>query len=216
MGDMQQQAMPEEEEILAEEDIDGLHPHTLDQHNPWFITTVVSSVFSLIASNGWYAVGFFVFLMFLWRMFSPKIGAWWEKREKEIEAAEYHKDPDKFLDRERAIDDARRRLQEQYSQRSAEWAEQNAQKQREKEEKKRQELIEDWERHQRGEGYRSKSRLNATATPTVPAASTSSASGVNKSKKSTLRPDYNPMTGDIDGGGSCRWRPDRRGPSGGG
>lgn len=119
------------------------------------------------------------------------------------EAAEYHKNPDKILERERAVDSARLRMQEDYNKR----AQLHAEKIKEMEEKKRQDRIEDWDRHQRGEGYRNKTKLNIASEPST--STTAKASG-----KPRLRPEYNPLTG--EGGGSSRYRPDRRGPVGGG
>lgn len=214
MGDVEQLVAEPDELEGGEEDVGGLHPHTLNQQNPWVITQVFTSVVTLIASNGWYALGLLIVAYLIWIKIQPKVASWLKKRENDREAAAYHKDPDKFLAKERAIDAARQRMQERYNQSAASWAE----KQKEKEEKRRQERIEGWERNNVEAGQRIGSRPNATAAPTAPAATASGSTSNNKKKsgKAKLKPEYNPMAGDVGGGGSCRWRPDRRGPSGGG
>ncbi|XP_066975727.1 selenoprotein S-like [Macrobrachium rosenbergii] len=209
MGDVEQ-LIAEPEEGDFNQDVDGLHPSSLNQQNPWFISQVITSITSTIEANGWYILGLLILLYIVKINLQPKISAWRRKREEAEELAAVHKDPDRYLERELALDKARQKLQQQYNQNAEQWIE----KQKELEEKKRREKVEDWERHERGEGYRNKSRNTASAAA-APASNASSATGDKKSGKPKLRPEYNPMTGDI-GGGSCRWRPDRPGPSGGG
>ncbi|KAK7065987.1 hypothetical protein SK128_015300, partial [Halocaridina rubra] len=137
MGDMEhmtdnarQEAMQEEEEeILAEED--ALHPYNLEQKTPWAIFAVFNTVISFLVSYGWFTVGVLVVLAILWRIFNPKIYDWLKRREADKEAAEYHKDPDKFLERERAMDDVRRRMQDRYNLQALEHAEKAAERQKE-------------------------------------------------------------------------------------
>ncbi|XP_068201370.1 selenoprotein S-like [Palaemon carinicauda] len=213
MGDAEQ-LIAEPEEGDFSQDIDGLHPSSLNQQNPWFISQVITSVTSAIETNGWYILGILIVCYAATIKLQPVISAWRRKRDEAEELAAVHKDPDKYLARELAIDKVRQNLQEKYNQKVEQWAE----KQKELEEKKRREKIEDWERHERGEGYRNKSRHTATPAAAPTASASTSASGTTSDKKNgkpKLRPEYNPMTGDI-GGGPCRWRPDRRGPSGGG
>jgi len=182
------------------ETLEGLHPPSLEQPVPLAVT----SVFGIISSYGWHVVVLSILGMIVYQKMKPKIQNWQEQRE----AAEYHKNPDKVLARERAIDAARLKLQEQYNQRAQEAAIVQEEKHKQLEEKKRREKIEDWERHERGEGYR-----NRTKAPE--ASPTSEEAAVLKPKnKARLRPEYNPMTG--EGGGSSRYVPSRRGPSAGG
>lgn len=206
--------MGEPEQVIAEPDevedvdasIDGLHPPTLEQHHPWLISYSINSALSWLAFNGWYTLGFLLLCYILWRRIEPKCQQWLRKREEFKEAAKYHKDPDKVLARERALDEARLRMQEQYNKD----AQKQAEKRKEQEEKRRLERIEDWERHKRGDGYRSKTRTGASGSSEV------ESNNANKpSRKPKLRPEYNPLTGDT-GGGTCGWRPSQRGASGGG
>ncbi|XP_047493336.1 selenoprotein S-like isoform X2 [Penaeus chinensis] len=207
MGDTEQiVAEPDEMDV---EDVEGVHPSSLHPQTPQIISQLIYNVMTLITSFGWYVVGLSALGYFVWLRLRPKVNQWKEQRERDQEAAELHKNPDKVLARERAIEAARQRMQEEYNKRAVAHAE----KVQEVEEKKRQERIEDWERHERGEGYRNKTRHTGTAAPAAvvpgPSASQSKPSG-----KPRLRPEYNPLTG--EGGGSCRFRPDRRGPSAGG
>lgn len=209
MGDTEQ-IVAEPDELDVTEDVEGLHPSTLNPQAPVAVSQLIYTVTSLVASYGWYVVGASFLGYFLWIRLRPKVEQWKEQRERDQDAAELHKNPDKILARERAIDAARLRMQEEYDR----CAVAHAEKVKENEEKKRQERIEDWERHERGEGYRNKSRY--TASPSVGSTSpaTPSASNSKPSGKPKLRPEYNPLTG--QGSGVCRYRPDRRGPSGGG
>ncbi|XP_063585024.1 selenoprotein S-like isoform X1 [Penaeus indicus] len=205
MGDTEQiVAEPDEMDV---EDVEGLHPSSLHPQTPQIISQFIYNVMTLITSFGWYVVGLSALGYFLWLRLRPKVNQWKEQRERDQEAAELHKNPDKVLARERAIEAARQRMQEEYNKRAIAHAE----KVQEVEEKKRQERIEDWERHERGEGYRNKTRHTAAPAAAVPGPS---ASQSKPSGKPRLRPEYNPLTG--EGGGSCRFRPDRRGPSAGG
>ncbi|XP_069178035.1 selenoprotein S-like isoform X1 [Procambarus clarkii] len=182
---------------------DIVHPPSLTQQNPWVISYLVTSGTSWIASNGWFILFFLLFCYIFWHYTKAKFQQWQKRQEEFKELAQYHKDPDKVLARERALDSARLRMQEQYNLQVQKQEEQR----REREEKRRREYLEDWERHKRGEGYRSK-------TGKAPATE-SSAENNKPSGKPKLRPEYNPMTGDA-GGGACGWRPSRNNASRGG
>ncbi|KAM9860776.1 selenoprotein S [Aulostomus maculatus] len=107
--------------------------------------------------------------------------------------------------RQEAMEAARRRMQEEQDAKAALFRE----KQIQQEEEKRRQKIEIWESMQQGRSYKgakvSKAAEDAgSSTPMKP-----------KTDKKPLRStDYNPLTG--EGGGSCTWRPGRRGPSSGG
>ncbi|XP_042209927.1 selenoprotein S A-like [Homarus americanus] len=207
--------MGEPEQVIAEPDevedvdsnVDGLHPPTLQQQSPWFLSYLITKVIAAIASNGWYALGFLLLGYILWRIVEPKFQLWLKKQKEYQEYAEYHKDPDTVLARERALDEARKRMQEKYN----EEAQIKAAKFLEQEEKRRLERIEEWERHKRGEGYWNKNRSGASGTSPAAQGNTSSDK---PSGKPRLRPEYNPLSG--DGIGETRgWRP-QRSLSGGG
>lgn len=102
---------------------------------------------------------------------------------------------------------ARRRMQEELDAKAAIFRE----KQKQQEEEKRRQKIEMWESVQQGKSYK------GAAKPSQSAEEASSSTTVLKPKtdKKPLRSaDYNPLTG--QGGGTCSWRPGRRGPSSGG
>lgn len=201
-----QLVIAEPDELEEEADIDRLHPPTLHQHSPWFISIVVSKVISMIVSIGWYALAILLVGYILWWYLEPRIRQWLRKREISKEAAEYHKDPDKALARERAIDKARQRMQEMYNLQAQKQA-----KERELEEKNKEEEKEDLELHKQTKESRPKNRIAEGRL--------SSASGSNSTTKPSgkprLRPEYNPLMGDSSGR-TCGWRPSQRGSSGGG
>uniref|UniRef100_A0A3P9HPS4 Selenoprotein S n=1 Tax=Oryzias latipes TaxID=8090 RepID=A0A3P9HPS4_ORYLA len=85
-----------------------------------------------------------------------------------------------------ALEAARRRMQEELDSRAAQYRE----KMRQQEEQKRRQKIESWENMQTGRSCRE------------------------TRKPKTDKPSLDPLGG--QGGGSCSWRPGRRGPSSGG
>ncbi|XP_017297405.1 selenoprotein S [Kryptolebias marmoratus] len=109
--------------------------------------------------------------------------------------------------RQESMEAARRKMQEELDAKAAIFKE----KQKQQEEEKRRQKIEVWENMKQGKSCR------GTAKTSEEASSPSSSSEVRKPKtdKKPLRStDYNPLMG--QGGGSCSWRPGRRGPSAGG
>uniref|UniRef100_A0A8B9J5R0 Selenoprotein S n=1 Tax=Astyanax mexicanus TaxID=7994 RepID=A0A8B9J5R0_ASTMX len=74
------------------------------------------------------------------------------------------------------------------------------------EEEKRQQKIEMWDSMKEGKSYIGKNSDEAASSSTVLKPKTD--------KKPLRSSGYNPLTG--DGGGTCAWRPGRRGPSAGG
>lgn len=109
--------------------------------------------------------------------------------------------------RQEAMEASRRKMQEELDAKAAMFKE----KQKQQEEDKRRQKIEMWESMQQGKSYKGNAKVTqnaeepgSSATPLKP-----------KTEKKPLRnADYNPLTG--QGGGSCSWRPGRRGPSSGG
>ncbi|XP_078112894.1 selenoprotein S [Sander vitreus] len=109
--------------------------------------------------------------------------------------------------RQEAMEAARRKMQEELDAKASIFRE----KQKQQEEEKRKQKIEIWECMQQGKSYK------GTAQPSQATGEASSSTTVLKPKadKKPLRgADYSPLTG--QGGGSCSWRPGRRGPSSGG
>ncbi|MEQ2191031.1 hypothetical protein XENOCAPTIV_018867 [Xenoophorus captivus] len=107
--------------------------------------------------------------------------------------------------RQEAMEAARRKMQEELDAKAAIFKE----KQRQQEEEKRRQKIEEWESMKQGKSCKghkpSESSEEASSSSTVLKPKTD--------KKPLRSPDYNPLMGQ---GGSCTWRPGRRGPSGGG
>lgn len=110
--------------------------------------------------------------------------------------------------RQEAMEAARRKMQEELDAKAALYRE----KQTQQEQEKRRQKIEIWESVQQGKSYKRTTKLPQS---TEEASSSSTAVLKPKTDKKPLRSaDYNPLTG--QGGGSCSWRPGRRGPSSGG
>lgn len=109
--------------------------------------------------------------------------------------------------KQEAMEAARRKMQAELDAKAAIFKE----KQKQQEEEKRKQKIEIWESMQQGKSYKGAARASQSAEE----ASTSTTVLKPKTDKKTLRSsDYNPLSG--DGGGTCSWRPGRRGPSSGG
>ncbi|CAJ1048535.1 selenoprotein S [Xyrichtys novacula] len=106
-----------------------------------------------------------------------------------------------------AMEAARRRMQEELDAKAAIFKE----KQKQQEEEKRRQKIEIWESMQQGKSYKGSKKLSET---TEEANSSTSALKPKTDRKPLRSADYNPLSG--DGGGTCSWRPGRRGPSAGG
>jgi len=193
MGD----AIPQDgfQERAAEEE--NVHPPTLEQNNPWFLSQVVFYVTSFIVQNGWFCVGLAIAGYYLWSKFQPKVQELKARRERDNEAAEYHKDPDKFIAKERAIAAARQRMQEEYNKKS----EENLELLKLREEQKRQQKLEETAHLPVGR------RINETNN-----SASASSNTVNKKDKGKpkLRPEYNPLMGDYSSSSSSGWRPSRR------
>ncbi|XP_065565199.1 selenoprotein S-like [Artemia franciscana] len=109
-------------------------------------------------------------------------------------------DPEAALRKLEAMEAARKRMQEKYSMEARAFAE----KQKEKAEAKRRELLEELEKYQSGGGNKTKGKSEEPSDSLKTKPSTT---------KPRLRPDYNPLMG-YDG--SSGFRSSRRGPSAGG
>ncbi|KAJ8249460.1 hypothetical protein GJAV_G00235160 [Gymnothorax javanicus] len=108
--------------------------------------------------------------------------------------------------RQEAVEVARRRMQDELDAKAMEYRE----RQRAVEEEKRKQKIEMWDSMQQGKSYKGNAKvLNHTEE-----VSTSTVVKPKSDKKPLRNSGFNPLTG--EGGGSCAWRPGRRGPSAGG
>lgn len=102
-------------------------------------------------------------------------------------------------------------MQEEYDRKAAVEAEKRRQHEKELEEKKRLQKIEEWDNLQSGKSYYGKSRVDET-TPT----DTPSTLKPKKDGSSLRNNDWNPLMGGSGSGPSCSFRPGRRGPASGG
>lgn len=121
-------------------------------------------------------------------------------------AQEPLQDAEHVARKQEAMEAARRKMQEELDAKAAIFKE----KQKQQEEEKRRQKIEMWENMQQGKSYKG----CAKPPQTNQEASSSTTVLKPKNKKPLRSADYNPLTG--EGGGSCSWRPSRRGPSSGG
>lgn len=110
-----------------------------------------------------------------------------------------------IVKQQEAMEAARRKMQAELDMQAVKYKE----KQNLLEEEKRRQKIEAWESMQEGKSYRANTKINQQQEPEQ----FSSAKNT-KSDKKSLATGFNALTG--DGGGSCTWRPNRRGPSSGG
>ena len=175
-------AIPNEESLA--DDVRNTVPQNED---PVFISSGINLVLMTIQTYGWLIVGVFVLCVYLANKLRPNVERW---RSQQQDASFKKSDVNAASIRMEAMQKARQRMQEQLDKQAEDFKVKEA----EREEKKRLEKLEDYDRMKEG-----KSKLTKPGDP--------------KSKKS-LRDDYSPLMG--DGGGSCAWRPARRGPSAGG
>jgi selenoprotein S len=179
------------------------HSRPLVNQSPEALKHVYTLAVWFLQSYGWYLVFGLVALLYFKNRFSQTFSKVTSSFRASTDEHKY--DNDAAFRRQEAIEAARRRLQEQMDAQAARYAEEM----KKKEEEKRAQKLEDWERYQEGKGYRSKYR--------PPEETTSAATGPSSSaskKKSTLRPaDYNPLVG---GGTGSTYRPERRTLGGGG
>ncbi|XP_025055351.1 selenoprotein S [Alligator sinensis] len=164
------------------------------------------AVGALLSAYGWYLLLACVAVYLLMQKVSESTRARRRSRPDPPGAAA---EPDAVVRRQEALAAARLKMQEELNAQAEKYKE----KQRELEEEKRRQKIAMWESMQEGKSYKGNLKLNQQETASSP--STSSAVPKPKPDKKPLRGGgYNPLSG--EGGGTCSWRPGRRGPSAGG
>lgn len=177
---------------------------TIDNETPAFVKEKILQAILLVEKYGWFFLFGVIVTMFLVYKLRPHYKRWKKKREEEEDLKKF--DMNKAFEQQESVDAARNRMQELYNSK----AEVHAEEQKKREEERRKELIEDWENHKMGKGYKSKLK-NKTQKD-----DSSQPAGLSKPKK-PLKPlrdnDYNPLTG---GGGGSSYRPSSRGGRGGG
>ncbi|XP_049638671.1 selenoprotein S [Suncus etruscus] len=163
-----------------------------------------ASVGSLLAAYGWYLVVACVLLYALAQKLAPRFRALRQTRLDRAAAADV--EPDTVVKRQEALAAARLRMQEELNLQ----VEKHKEKLKQLEEEKRRQKIAQWDNMQEG-----RSRKAASHQQEGDDSSASSGPPKRRSDRKPLRSGgYNPLSG--EGGGSCAWRPGRRGPTSGG
>ncbi|XP_066492071.1 selenoprotein S [Tiliqua scincoides] len=159
------------------------------------------AVGSLFSDYGWYILFSLIAVYLLVQKLAKSFGSSNRPR-MDTTAIE----PDAVVRQQEALLAARLRMQEELNAQAEKFKE----KQRKLEEEKRKQKIAMWESMQEGKSYKESLQENQKPEP-----STSTAVPKPKSDRKPLRGGgYNPLSG--EGGGTCSWRPGRRGPSSGG
>ncbi|XP_067827756.1 selenoprotein S [Heptranchias perlo] len=165
-----------------------------------FVCLSATQALHILSEYGWYI---FFSCIAVYMVLQKISGMLQSKSHERMQASEAQLEPSLIVRRQEAMDAARHRMQQELDAQAVKYRE----KQKEIEEEKRREKIEAWDNMQEGKSSRKYPNLNPE-----PESSASSAAKPKPDKK-TLRGGFNPLTG--DGGGSCSWRPGRRGPSAG-
>ncbi|KAM4037615.1 selenoprotein S [Anomaloglossus baeobatrachus] len=167
-------------------------------------TFLQETVGTALSTYGWFILLGFMLLFLLKQRFSEHINSLLTSPPRATE------DPNDVVRRQEAVAAARLKMQEELDAQAEKFKE----KQRQLEEEKRRQKIESWESMKEGKSYRVAVPVSQPQEPS-PSSSASSAAPKPKPDRRPLRGGgYNPLTG--DGGGTCAWRPGRRGPSAGG
>ncbi|XP_017718874.1 PREDICTED: selenoprotein S isoform X2 [Rhinopithecus bieti] len=164
------------------------------------------TVGSLLASYGWYIVFSCILLYVVFQKLSARLRA---LRQRQLDRAAASVEPDVVVKRQEALAAARLKMQEELNAQ----VEKHKEKLKQLEEEKRRQKIEMWDSMQEGKSYKGNAKKPQEEDSAGP--STSSVVVKRKSDRKPLRGGgYNPLSG--EGGGTCSWRPGRRGPSSGG
>lgn len=199
----------EEEEILSEPPDDGEDTGNRSPTNsdPQLFLNFYQFVRYLLINYGWQLLFAFVAFMIIYEFFLKNIIRKWQEKRTTNAQWDFHiKSAEKH---QAALEAARMRMQERQNKMANDYSE----KMKEKEEQKRKERIEEFERHEKGQGYYSKLRHNANADDSQRDNAKKSESTKDKPKNVYRQTDYNPLGGSSN---SCAYRPNRRGPSTGG
>lgn len=165
------------------------------------LSAVTAAAGELLSLYGWYLLAAVALLYLLLQYIVKKNRSEGNNRQSPMPT---HQDASLVAQRQEAMEAARMRMQEELDAKATLFKE----KQKQQEEEKRRQKIENWDSMVQG-----KSSKGNTSQSTEDELSTTVIK--RKSDKKPLRSsDYNPLSG--DGGGTCAWRPGRRGPSAGG
>ncbi|XP_047436261.1 selenoprotein S [Mugil cephalus] len=165
------------------------------------LTSLIITVGELVSQYGWYVLVLTGIVYLLVQYLSKR-----RSSQSSNSPSPHTQDAVLVEKRHQALEAARRKMQEELDAQAAIFKE----KQKQQEEEKRRQKIEIWESMQQGKSYK-----GTKLSQTTEEASSSATDLKPKTSKRPLRDDgYSPLSG--QGGGSCSWRPGRRGPSSGG
>lgn len=188
-------------------------PTLLQNQTPDFILNAANAGLLFIQSYGWFILIGALLVAYLYDRYKSSYADWIQQRQERKDEAERKKNPDQVLATQVAMETARARLQEQVRIDS----ERQRIEREKREEEARQEKIDEWEKHQRGGGYHSKSKSTNMGKQEMQDAEKNK---LKPKKKERIRnSDYNPLTGqssNSDAGDSRRYRPSARGGAAGG
>lgn len=164
----------------------------LDQTSPSFLVEMWYQGTELVASYGWFLLAAGVLFICFWNRIQETVDKMNKKRDEKAYEAKCKKDPDWVKAQQEGVEAARRKMQEQLNAKAQEYAA----KMKEKEERKRAELL---AKSDGGHVLGSSSEKDSSDT---------------SKKKSLSQSGYNPLWGSDN---SRRYRPPRRTvcPSGG-
>ncbi|XP_016428020.1 selenoprotein S isoform X2 [Sinocyclocheilus rhinocerous] len=166
------------------------------------LSFLLPSVTAFLSDYGWYVVfvcvGVYLLIQHLRKNRST------HSQSSSVSAAS--QDPESVVRSQVSLEVSRRRMQEEQDARAAEFRE----RQQRLEEEKRRQKIEMWESMKEGKSYKG----NAKVAQNTEEATSSSSLTPKTDRKPLRNSGYSPLSG--DGGGTCSWRPGRRGPSAGG
>lgn len=184
-------------------DVDDDSPFRVEKpiRNP-DLTSVSQTAGEILSQYGWYMLIVTVLVYLLVQYLSKRRSS----QSNNGTAPEILQDAVLVARRQEAMEAARLRMQEELNAKADLFKE----KQRQQEEEKRKQKIEMWESMQQGKSYKGTTKLPQNTEE----ASSSTAVLKPKGKKPLRSADYNPLSG--GGGGTCSFRPGRRGPSSGG
>ncbi|XP_076879107.1 selenoprotein S [Brachyhypopomus gauderio] len=161
-----------------------------------------ATVSAVLSEYGWYLVILGVGVYLLIQHLSKN-----KPSQEQSSTSATSQDAVSVVRRQEALEASRRKMQAELDAKAAEFKD----KQQRVEEEKRRQKIEMWESIQQGKSYKGNVKL---AQDTDETASSSTVPKSKADKKSFRSSGYNPLSG--EGGGTCSWRPGRRGPSAGG
>ncbi|XP_063682715.1 selenoprotein S-like [Bolinopsis microptera] len=142
------------ESVLSDDDViidhdPQEHPPVLSNKNPYLLSTVVSYVWSVFETHGYVIL---IGAIVTYYVYQKLVEYLEQKVQSKRDGVQSNLSPEEQMNRLEAMRRAREKLQAEVDVAAAIEAE----KIREREEQQRQDKIEDWERHKKGGGYRSK------------------------------------------------------------